>query len=438
MLALLLTLFIGQDRPASKAQAVVSQLAQGDYAAVEAQFTDKMKAALPVDRLAETWKAVIAQAGAFKQQLGVDEQSAGGFQITLVHCEFERARADIQVVVDQEGHVAGLFVRPAAAAVAASPLPPYAIASAYSAEEITVGSRQWPLPATLTLPTGTGPFPGVVLVHGSGPNDRDETVGANKPFRDLAVGLASRGIAVLRYEKRTKVFGAKLASIPNLTVKEETIDDVVLAVEALRKQPKIDPSRVFVLGHSLGGMLVPRIGAADSKIAGLIVMAGAVRPLEQAILDQTRYLAMLDGTISPEEQDAIAQAQKLVDEVRALTPADAKHRRLISGAPASYWLDLRGYDPPAAASRLTQPLLILQGERDYQVTMDEFARWKEALGQRPDVELRSYPALNHLFISGTGRSLPSEYSVPGYVDEAVIRDIAAWITRRGASPPQSR
>ena len=94
---------------------------------------------------------------------------------------------------------------------------------------------------------------------------------------------------------------------------------------------------------------------------------------------------------------------------------------------ASYWLDLQGYQPAQAARTLSQPLLILQGERDYQVTMEDFRLWKEALAERKDVRLRSYPGLNHLLMAGEGKSLPTEYLVPGHVSEKVIQDIADWV-----------
>jgi fermentation-respiration switch protein FrsA (DUF1100 family) len=133
--------------------------------------------------------------------------------------------------------------------------------------------------------------------------------------------------------------------------------------------------------------------------------------------------------VTPAEQAQIDDAEKLVATIKALTPEDAKSGRLISGAPASYWLDLRGYDAPTAAKSVKQPMLVLQGERDYQVTMDEFARWNVALAGKSNVTFHSYPALNHLFIGGTGKSLPAEYEIPGHVDEAVIRDIAEWIKK---------
>jgi uncharacterized protein len=414
--------------PAARARAVLAAIAAKEFAKVEEQFDDKMKGALPPGRLEAFWTTLQGQAGAFK---ACDTESRvrtiADKQMVITTCEFERAKVDAQIAFDQGGRISGLAFRPAAPPAVDYTPPPYATPSAYTESDLTVGSGDWALPGTLDMPAGAGPFPAVVLVHGSGPNDRDETVGANKPFKDLAAGLASRGVAVLRYDKRTKAHSEKAAALTNLTVKEEVVDDAIEAVKALRSQPKIDPARVFVLGHSLGGMLIPRIGAADPKIAGLVVMAGAARPLEDAILAQTRYLTMVDGTISPEEQKAIDDAAALVASVRALTPEDAKAGKAIFGAPASYWLDLRGYDPPSAAKDVKAPMLILQGERDYQVTMDEFAKWKAALGSRRDVTFHSYPALNHLFIAGTGPGTPAEYQVPGHAAEEVIRDISTWI-----------
>ena len=184
-----------------------------------------------------------------------------------------------------------------------------------------------------------------------------------------------------------------------------------------------------MLGHSLGGMLAPRIWLADPAIAGVIVLAGAARPLEDAIVAQSRYLASADGTTSPEEQRAIDDAVALAASVRALKPEDAKSGRMIAGTRPSYWLDLRGYDPTAAAAKVKAPMLILQGGRDYQVTPEEFEKWKAALGARRDVTFHSYPLLNHLFIAGAEPSLPAEYQVPGHVAEEVVRDIASWILR---------
>ena len=102
----------------------------------------------------------------------------------------------------------------------------------------------------------------------------------------------------------------------------------------------------------------------------------------------------------------------------------------LTGAPGAYWLSLRDYVPSEAARTLPQPLLILQGERDYQVTMEDFGRWQAALADRGDVTFKSYPALNHLFMTGEGPSTPAEYEQAGHVAEEVILDVAGWIQGR--------
>jgi len=331
--------------------------------------------------------------------------------------------------LDLQKRVAGLFFAPGESLAPYTP-PGYVKPTSFSEKEVTVGSGEWALPGTLTMPVGPGPFPAVVLVHGSGPNDRDESIGPNKPFRDLAGGLASKGIAVLRYEKRSRQYGVKLAGLSNLTVKEEVTDDAVAAVSLLRKTEGINPKQIYVLGHSLGGMLVPRIGLLDPNIAGLISLAGATRHLEDVIPDQMSYLASLDGSVSSEEQARIDDAKAQGNKIKSLKPSDAGSKTLYFGAPADYWLDLRDYDPPETAKSLKQRFLILQGERDYQVTMTDFQRWKAALGTKPNVVFKTYLQLNHLFIAGTGKSSPAEYDQPAHVDEQVILDLAEWIKKK--------
>src|SRR5262249_55418789 len=160
-------------------------------------------------------------AGALKSCDATRVQSVGSLQVTLTLCEFDRAKLDAQIVFDRNGRIAGLRFRPPAAPAAPYSPPAYVTPASYTETEFTVGAHDWPLPGTREMPVGAGPFPALVLVQGSGPNDRDETLFGNKPFKDLALGLASRGVAVLRYDKRTKVYQAKLAGVPGLTVTEE-------------------------------------------------------------------------------------------------------------------------------------------------------------------------------------------------------------------------
>jgi dienelactone hydrolase len=409
----------------------VDLLAKGDFAGAAAHHDKTMQTALPEPKLRDTWRAVEAQAGPFKKRLHTRPAKAGGYDIALVTCQFERAKLDVKVVLDAKGEVAGLFFLPATEVDSSKP-PPYAHTNAFREKDFTVGSGEWQLPGTLTLPTSksTLPCPAVVLVHGSGPNDRDETVGASKPFRDLAWGLASKGIAVLRYEKRTKEHATRfIAEKIKITPQEETIDDAVIAANQLRKTEGIDPKRVFVLGHSLGATLAPRIGKAAPKVRGLILMAGATRPIEDLIVEQTKYIFSLGGEISASDQKKLSDLETKVAEIKKLTPADANSSKFILNAPAAYWLDLRAHDPVADANTLKKPLLILQGGRDYQVTPAQLEDWKKGLEGSANVTFKLYPELNHLFISGKGKSSPGEYEKGGYIAEEVVSDIAGWILK---------
>ena len=209
-------------------------------------------------------------------------------------------------------------------------------------------------------------------------------------------------------------------------MKEETVDDALLAVALLRTRPELDAKRLFVLGHSLGGMLVPRIGLQDGAIRGFIVMAGVDRPLEEAITAQNKYLTELDGTVDEAEKQSLAAIADIVAEIKSpeLKP-DARQPLFSNYAP--YWLDLRDYQPAESAKALKRPVLVLQGGRDWQVSQEEFNRWKTALEGNKGFAARLYPSLNHLFLPGEGPSSLEEYDIPGNIPEEVIADIANWI-----------
>lgn len=308
----------------------------------------------------------------------------------------------------------------------AAPLP--AQAPGVVAREVTLGASPG-LPGTLLLPPGTRQVAAVVLVHGSGPHDRDETVGGVKPFRDLAWGLAARGIAVLRYEKRTRV--APFSFIGRrFTVDDETVRDAVAAAALLREEPRIDPRRIVVAGHSLGGMMAPRIAAADGRLAGIVILAGATtRSLGEMIDDQFAYLASLPGADTATLGASRRGFAAVHARVRSLTPADTVDATPIGGAPASYWYDLQHYDMAAALRPLDLPVLLLQGGRDYQVTSADLDRFLAALGPRRHLTVKRYPALDHLFVAGEGPSSPQGYERGGFVQVEVIDDIAGWVKR---------
>ncbi len=415
--------------PASIAAAekLLSQFVQQDYAGMIASFNAAMKTALPQDKLKQAWDGVNQQFGAYQSQTGTKFVARKDpYDVILISVKFEKGALGFRVSVDTtSGQIGGLqFVPAEDARPVPYTVPAYVDQSKFDEKEVTIGAGEWQLPGTLTLPKGSGSFAAIVLVHGSGPNDRDETIGPNRPFKDLAWGLASQGIAVLRYDKRTRVYGEQVAAMTVFTVKEETVDDAALAVELLRQTPDIDPQRVFVLGHSLGGYLAPRIGQTQADIAGLIILAGLTRPLEDVMLEQYRYIASLDKNAVP--PSTLAELPAQVQAIKDLQPGD-ESKPAILGAPAAYWIDLKDYRPADLAKSIAKPMLILQGERDYQVTMQDFKNWQAALSSRSDGQFKSYADLNHLFMTGTGQSTPQEYQTAGSVARAVIDDIASWV-----------
>lgn len=410
------------------AKEFVSLLVKGNYLTAVEKCDSTVQDQMPPDKLQQIWQSLQAQVGQFRSQAGTRKEKYGNYDIVFVTCEFEKSTLDVKLVFNEARQIAGIFFLPSQPMAEYNP-PSYVKADSFREKKVVVGNDKWPLPATLTLPVGKGPFSVVVLVHGSGPHDRDETIGPNKPFRDLAWGLASHNIAVLRYEKRTKVYTEKLRSLrDSITVREETVDDALAAVKLLRTMAEIDSMKIFVLGHSLGGMLIPRIAAHDPNIAGFIVLAGASRPLEDLILEQSVYIFSLNGTPSEAEKIVLEKLKQQVARVKDPNlSGETSSGDLPLGIPAQYWLDLRGYDPAKAAKTIKQPIFILQGERDYQVGMEDYQGWKNALSSRANVKFKLYPKLNHLFVEGESKSTPAEYQHRGHIAQIVIDNIAEWI-----------
>jgi dienelactone hydrolase len=407
-------------------------LLAGEHEQLQLMLSAEMRAALGPARAEELRAELVSRQGEV-QEIGKawKEDILQRFHRYRVPIRFEKGTVDFRIVLDGESRIAGLWlvphIEPPDEAGAAGPPGPEI--------EITVGPAERALPGTLTLPSTGGPFPAVVLVHGSGPNDRDGSIGPNKPFRDLAWGLAERGIAVLRYDKRSLARAEDLKEAgARLTVREEVIDDALAALELLRSRGEIDAARLYVLGHSLGGTLAPRIVAAEPRPAGVIVMAGMTLPLPEKMLEQTRYAVSLDGAVSPEERSHLERIESAVRSLRAaLDGTGPSPEGYLLGAPIAYFEDLEAHDPPAEAARLGMPVLVLQGRRDYQVTLEDFALWRGALSDVPGACLVLYDDLDHLFRAGKGPSVPEDYSRRAAVEPEVVEDIAEWI-REGRCP----
>ncbi|MBS1637874.1 MAG: alpha/beta fold hydrolase [Bacteroidetes bacterium] len=282
------------------------------------------------------------------------------------------------------------------------------------------------LGASISFSDTSKKLPVVILVHGSGPNDRDETMGPNKCFRDLAQGLSQKGFAVFRYDKRTfaHTYDMKPRS-DSMTIYTETMNDAVDAVRHIKTYTFIDTTRVYLVGHSQGAMCAPKIAELEPRLKAIVMMAGPTRSIVDIIPEQIEYLAGLDDSISTAEQMNITAVKWMADKIKH---PDAKAATMpLMGANLYYWKSFMDYNQVATAQSLKLPILIMNGERDYQVRMTEFDGWKQALKDHPNVSFKSYPELTHLFIEGSSKPGPADYDIPRHIPQAVIDDIADFL-----------
>lgn len=404
------------------ARTLVTQLGDGEYEAVigEHRYTDQVAAQLDAASLEEIWIQQTGDLGTFTGIADTQYATSQGFHVLAVTAQFTDGQQPVRLVYDGQSRIAGIQFPQRQQNWTA---PDYADPSSFTEQSVTLqATDSCSLPGTITVPTGEGPVPGVVLVSGSGPTDRDSTIGPNKPLKDLAWGLASRGVAVLRYEKRTAACQVDPATI---TLDEEVTDDALTAVRRLREHERVRDSDAVVVGHSLGGMVAPRIAAQASDLAGIAMLAAPARPLWELLVEQTRYLAELDGTVTDAEQRQLDQVETQVQRIEDMT---IQQGEVVLGGGRPYWQSLHAYDQVAVAQDLTLPRLLVQGGRDYQVTVEaDFQRWKAALGDSESVTVREYPDLNHLLMPGEGRSSPQEYYRPDNVAQSLVADLAEWV-----------
>lgn len=384
----------------------------------------------------------VATAESIKQFFGSVTSQLGSFKgitkltsdKTIVHdnvklsLTFENSEIPFVLRFNHEGEIDDFLLDSSAATkIEGYKLPSYANSQTYTEKEVMIGEGRWALPGTLTLPTDKGLHPVVVLVHGSGPNDRDEWLGALKPFSDLAAGLASQGIAVLRYEKRSREYSAQLSLLPYLTMKEEALDDALTAVKQMSNTEGIDPKEIYVLGHSQGGFMMPRLVVADKEkqIAGTVLMSAPGGSFFDIMEKQFSYLVELKQ-MPPQTLEYYKEQFAILKDPNFSTANPPKEYSL------GYWFaDLRGYEPAEKAKAQTGKMLVLQGGRDYQVMPEQLDIWKNSLKDRKDVTYRLYPKLNHFYTEGEGAmSTPQEYFKQGNIPSEVINDISNWVKNK--------
>ena len=303
-------------------------------------------------------------------------------------------------------------------------------------EKIILGENtQYPLNGLLTLPSNAAtPVPAVVFVHGSGSSNMDEKVGKLTPFKDLAVGLANHGIASIRYDKRSFAHGLKMVRNKNtvITVKEETIDDAILAAELLRKDPRIDPNRIFILGHSMGAMLAPRIDAEGGNFKGLILMAGSPRKLEDIMIEQLEeHVQSGKGFMRWIAKKQLSKIVPMFDGLYQRSNDETKKIKIGNGVTLYYFKEMGEHDSSGYLASLEKPIFIMQGKNDAQVKVEkDFSAYQMLLKNKTNVTFRLYENLNHAFVPSVYRDISKimkEYNIEQHIGEEVISDIANWI-----------
>ena len=303
-------------------------------------------------------------------------------------------------------------------------------------ENIVVGKdKKYPLKGILTLPDNiTEPVPAVVLVHGSGSSNMDEKVGKITPFKDLAEGLAKQGIACVRYNKRSFSYGFKMVMDKKniVTVKEETIDDAIMAANLLKNDSRVDTSKVFIIGHSMGGMLAPRIDAEGGNFRGLIMMAGSPLPMEKIMLIQLEeQMAEMKGLTKKIISKQLDKFTVLFEGLYELTDEAAKATKIGNGVTLYYFKEMGQPSVEDYLNKTDKPMLIMQGEKDFQVRADrDYAAYQKILVGRSNVTFKLYPGLNHAFVPATYEDISmakKEYSIEKHIGDDVISDIANWI-----------
>lgn len=410
-----------------------SNLQQGNYQEVYTTFSDKLKKTLSQQQLQQAWLQTIQPLGAYQQQDTISVDTQGSLVVVTSSHIYEKQSLEMRLSYNKKEQLEGIYFtyQENSGEVQQTTLPQGVVE-----EEITItADEKYPLSGTLTMPQKTSDsIPVLVLVQGSGQSDRDETIYSNKPFRDIAWGLAQQGIASLRYDKRYYTYAEEVQKIANsITVQQEITDDALAALELVQNDARF--SKVFLLGHSQGGMLMPYLAAQNGKLAGAISMAGSLRSLWEIMYDQNIQLAELTkNTLSEQQKTTLSQQLlQLESDVQTLKNLkqnqDIKQKTLLS-LPVSYWISLEETEGKQYISQLQIPLLILQGEKDFQVYADiDYPLWQETLEQYPNATFHLYPNLNHLMMPSKGGTIAdtSEYAQPDTVDSQVITDIAQFI-----------
>lgn len=391
-----------------------------------ASAEERVKRMLDVEGLRTNWSMVEFQLGKFQSEGFASIRRSGDQWVCRFVCRFEKGVFDGRILLNDRRELSGLAFDRVESDTYYKP-PQYVDLQSFREECVTVSAGRFPLPGLLGIPKTREKHPAVVIVGRMGAQDQDGSLGPNRPLRDVAWGLASKGVATLRYENRRKAYSA-VPEASQWTLEEEVIQDAVAAAALLRERGDIDPGRVFILGHDLGAFAAPLIARRDEKLAGLILLAPPGRPILERLYERREYVAKADDHVDPIERKELEDLKQALELVRAGKVHDAS---TTFDMPASFLASVQAADPLAAAAELRAPMLLLRGRRDFETNARDLEIWRERIGARPNVRIREYDKLNHYFIAGGGYPTDLEYQMEGAVQEQVLTDIADWIRQRG-------
>ncbi len=405
----------------------INKLERQRFDSCFAMFDTIMANKFNVGMLEGMWQNMPKYLGEYKGYSSIASEKKDSLDIVAVRCEFGKMKMDLQFAYNDSKKIVGMYFVPPKNKTAYV-TPEYAQQNKYYETKIAVKTGTLSMPGALCVPNNTKNPPVVILLAGSGPNDKDETAGPLKALKDIAVGLASNGIATYRYDKRTLTYGKDISEhMDEFDITKEVVEDAISAVAMLKKNPDFKNSKFYIAGHSLGAMCAPLVASKSKNINGIVLLAGNARPLEDLLLEQYNYLFSLDSIDANEKKEieTLSNQIKIVKDAKLLKVA--KKEDLPLNLTSYYWQSLTRYNQLQVAKKLKQPILVLQGERDYQVTMTDFNLWKQNLSDNSKNQFITYPSLNHFFIKGEGKPSPAEYEKQGNVEEKVILDIATWI-----------
>lgn len=406
-----------------QAKAFANDIISGDYDKIKKdyQFEDELMKVLDNGQLEQSLAPAVAASGKLIEVKGawVGEKSQQYTNIQ-VPCEFETQPWNMVISFNKEGKIGGIHTGVYQEASADTSMPEGVKETAMNLK-VRDG---WELPGIFTEPENKTEYAAVVFVHGSGSSDKDETIGQLKPFRDLAWGLAQKGIASYRYDKISYVYGKELVSDPNFTVYDETVNDAAAAVKMLREQKGI--TKVYVAGHSQGGQMMPAIAEAASP-DGCVMMGAPARGFAETLERQCKFLQSLEKNPTEEETASYDKMYQEIEKMKNIDTLGDDER--IMGQTVKYMKSIIDYDDVKEAEKMTMPVLVLQGEEDYQVTMDDFNIWKDNFQDKTNWSFQSFPGLSHLFMPGKYEDGAANYQGEKYVPEEVITSIANFIDK---------